>query len=331
MGVIILGGAVVFVIVTLNSPGEIFSGLFCVLSFILGLIGGVVLLHGYSLPKGPGAFYYQPPHPPPLYSSTPPKKLFPNRYKYAQPLQWYLFPPPRLRKTTYGAFYMQPERSPRIRLDKILLVMVMPRKSFMDIYHDTTKVQGIFITIIFTSLFVVLSMMIYAFIGNSGYPLNLFNIESIFDNPLIFIAYTTAPLFIIGLYLTGNFSADFAGKIGGYTNSNKTIGLLGYGAVVYFILGLMLTLIPALFTNMNPNINNESNNYLFDRGFIIFFVLIILVWIFWVNGSAVSVANDISIPRGILSYFFGLFIAGLITFTLLVILIIILAAFLGGI
>ena len=214
------------------------------------------------------------------------------------------------RQTTYGEFYSQPERPPRIRWDKIFNVLFAPVETFREIYHDTTKMQGIIVTTFFTILSVALSLFFYSTFGFYETGMGVSDNDSGFLWFFIIITAITIPLAIVGLYLSGYFSAMIAGGMGGFKNPDKTIGLVGYGVIVSFIMGTIQLSVLSVVTDPNPEVYDSS--YGASIGIAIVFGIISFIWSLWVNGSAVSVANDVSLGKGVLSYFLGLILTWIV-------------------
>jgi hypothetical protein len=184
--------------------------------------------------------------------------------------------------------------------------MVSPRRAFLDIYHDTTKIQGVLVTIIFTTLFVLLIAFTNSEFGFIGSGMGSFGFDEDFLISSAISASIMIPFFVIGLFLVGHFSSDFAGKSGGYKNIDKTIGLLGYGAIVRFVVGTILLVVFPRLIGPGSGYYDDYGNYYLGMEIETVFIIIAIFWSFWVNGSAVSVANDTGIFKGIMSYFIAL-------------------------
>jgi hypothetical protein len=179
----------------------------------------------------------------------------------------------------------------------------------MEIYHDTTKTQGILVTTIFTIFSMILSLTFYSGFGYYDIGWSVSDSETGFFIFFVLFSAIAIPLAIVGLYLTGYFSAAIAGGIGGIKNPDKTIGLVGYGVIVSFIMGAIQLAVLSGMSDPNPDVYESGFASL---GIAIVFGGISFIWSLWVNGSAVSVANDVSLGKGIASYFLGLIISTII-------------------
>jgi hypothetical protein len=225
--------------------------------------------------------------------------------------QPYPYPPPEYRPSLYDGLYQLPKEEPRLRLDILPKVLFQPREAFMDIYQHTTKTQGIIVALIIVIIQSAFSIMIVS--GTGIYIAGTFSAPGRSALAYAYFQYSIAiPLAILGLYLYGYFSAIISREMGGGRNDiDKTIGLLGYGAIVALVTGILALLIFS-YALIPYDISDGLQQFFMSMGILVLFGLIAFVWGLWVNGCAVSVANDISVNRGILTYFVASLIGGII-------------------
>jgi hypothetical protein len=217
----------------------------------------------------------------------------------------------------YPGLYQQPPEPPRIDLTVFFRVLFSPKSAFLDLYNHTTKMQGIVVTIIFTTILAVLNIAIAMMRGGFLGISQIFSTGNYSNlNYMYTMTILSVPLAIVGLYLSGYFSAIFSKSIGqGRGDVDKTIGLLGYGVILTFFIGIIQI---AVFSTMpsfdfDGNFFEENSEVFFQLiGVLLIFGMIGFIWGLWVNGTAVSVANDISVGWGIVNYFLGSLVAGLI-------------------
>ncbi len=201
-------------------------------------------------------------------------------------------------------------------------VLVWPKKAFAELYHQTTLREGIIIFILITIFSAIVNLASQLLLPTAlfgGYStLGSFNSEVgiyLYIAPIIAI-----PLGLLMLYLTGWLSAKFTKSIGrGFGDVEKTIGFFGYAAVVGLVVGIIqLIMIGAIILARGP-IPESADEPMgaFENMFaILAFMLIIgvisFIWSLYVYGSAVSVANDVSLGEGVVSYFLASLIIGMI-------------------
>jgi len=241
-----------------------------------------------------------PPPPPPPYGYP---------YPYPPPPYPYPYPPPFV-PSVYGELYTRPQEEPRIRFDVLLKVFYSPKEAFVEIYHSTTKIQGIFVTLIFTlilSFFTIISYIQTAFIPGS------FGSSSFlpYGDSLMIASASQAfaiPLAIISLYIMGYLSAAVSQGLGGLRKDvDKTMGLLGYGVIVTFIFGL-IQLVLVMILSVTVLSDDSISGDFAVLGIAGVIGIISFFWSLWVNGTAVSVATDTTVAKGILSYFLALIV-----------------------
>jgi hypothetical protein len=244
-----------------------------------------------------------PPPPPPPPGHPPPPQGYP-----AYPYPPYPYPPPpQFRPSVYDGLYAQEPETPRLRLDILPKVLFKPREAFVDIHNHTTKVQGIIMVIIIT---LIQSSITFMFFFNTGIYDSGFSTpdsEDSFNNIFIFTSVIGIPLAVLSLVLMGYLSALFSHEIfHGRKDSDKTIGLLGYGTIVTFVMAMIqIALLYLLIEDILNNVDTfeESGTLFLYFGIVITMTIIGFIWSLWVNGTAVSIANDITIGQGIITYF----------------------------
>jgi hypothetical protein len=255
---------------------------------------------------------YPPPPPPPpgYYPPPPPPYGYPPPYPYPYP-----YPPPGYyyyKQPVYPGLYGQPPQQPRLRFDLLFRILFRPKEAFLELYHCTTKIEGIQMVAVLAILSTVMNLIVSMTIN-----VNLMGGYSTYDASynMVQVAVQSAlavPLAIITVYAVGWLSAKLTRSIGrGREDVDKTIGLLGYGNIVGVFLGIIQLIIYGI---VFIALRDASFDVAFPVtiGLLITFAVISFVWGLIVSGTAVSVANDVTLGQGIGSYFLASLIIGFI-------------------
>jgi hypothetical protein len=251
-----------------------------------------------------------PPPPPPPGYAPPPPGYPPYPYPYPYP------PPPQFRPSVYDGLYAQEPETPRLRLDILPKVLFKPKEAFVDIHNHTTKIQGIIMVIIITLIQASITLLFFFNTGiySAGYTTP--DSSEAFTIIFLMISLIGVPLAVVSLYFVGYLSAIFSREIGGGRNdTDKTIGLLGYGSILTLVMAIIqIALLYLVLGNIANDVDTleESANLFRYLGIVILVAIIGFIWGLWVNGTAVSVANDISVGQGAVSYFLASLIIGFI-------------------
>ena len=198
---------------------------------------------------------------------------------YPLPYPYPVAPPP----TNHPGVYDRPEEAPRVDWDALARVLTRPRDAFRDLYGHTDARTGFFVymmLIITGGLFSLLSdFTTLQGVGTTGLSM----LGSPMPGSVIasFVAgLVISPLTFYGVcYLTHAILKS--GKRALRPSLPKTIGLLSYAAMPGFVMSLFSTF--TLYFVMDPL---SIMVCVLALGTVSFF------WSLWVQGHAVSVAND---------------------------------------
>jgi len=242
----------------------------------------------YNTNQPPPPQYSPPQYPPPQYPPpyAPPPYPYPYPNPYVQPM------------SHYGPLYSLPPRRPRLRFDLLLKVLVQPKEAFQLLYLQTTKTQGLVMAVLLSLLTAVLTALVLWFSVTDPFGI-MFKIN------LVLIPLTVI-MSLISVYGTGWLSAKLSN---GRKDIDKTVGLVGYGSIVSFVMSLVSLGLISLLSVVEGSYNGATcMSYMISiAGFI---------WAVYVNGHAVSVANDISVGSGMGCYFIAAIILMIIVFGL---------------
>ena len=261
-------------------------------------------------------------------NNKPPYPQYPYPPPYPSYPGYHYYPPQYYKQTHYPGLYQEPPQDPKLRLDLLFKILFWPKKAFRELYHQTTLREGIIIFILITIFSALVNfvnqLLLPAAMFGTYNSYNSFNTgSSVFQYIIPFIA---LPLGLLMLYLTGWLSAKFSKSIGrGFGDVDKTIGLFGYAAIVGLVIGLIqLLMIGGMILARGPISEDYGGSALTSGNTFVFmafmFILIILsfFWGLYVYGSAISVANDVSLGEGMVSYFIASLIIGIISVVIMV-------------
>lgn len=189
-------------------------------------------------------------------------------------------------------------------------------------YHCTTKFEGFKIITFFTAITVILNLIV-SYMLNISYQGGYSGYEPAFNTTYILVQSGIAiPVALISLYAVGWFSALLSRSIGhGRNDPDKTIGFLGYVQIVSLVIGIIQVIAVSIIFIAIPEPNTEGmmEDIFFNSSRAMAFVMISIIlaiisfiWGLWVAGNAVSVANNVNLGEGIVSYFFAILIIGFI-------------------
>ncbi len=186
-------------------------------------------------------------------------------------------------------------------------VLTSPKSAFESIKGDTSMKDGVLVYLILTVLGLIVSMAatMAAFggaLGTGSYVVNQIVV-------LVFGA--------VGLVLTGIVAAAIAASIGkGTADNDTTVGLLGSSTIVGLVVSIVVTIVGVfILGGVAAGAAGSATGGLALGGSIglIFIVAIIgFLWSLYVSGTAVSVANNVSLGAGVASYFIAAIVVGFV-------------------
>jgi len=187
-------------------------------------------------------------------------------------------------------------------------VLFSPRKAFESIKEQTSMGDGIAMYILLVVLGSIIGLVL------TSVALGTFAIGV----PYITGLGVQIIIGIVSLLAVGWVASKLAGAIGkGTPSTDKTIGFLGYAQVVAFVIGLLgailgLVLGGAVLSAAGSNPGATMGAAFGALGIVAILGIIGFIWSLYVGGTAVSVANNVSLGAGVASYFLAAIIVGFI-------------------
>ena len=261
-------------------------------------------------PYGAAAYYQDPPqYPYPYpYAYTQP---YPPPYPYAYPMA----PPP----STHPGLYDRPEEAPRIDLGALVRVLFRPRDAFRDLYHHTDMRTGLIVFFVLTLIEGLISLALNLTVLYDASSTGLDMFASLGER----IAYVTFGITI------GTGLAMFIGVCylihalmrGSRTTARpslpKTMGLLGYAAMPGLVMGVITTVVVGGISLALPSDSDVTAWSVLGLGVAsLSLALVSIIWSLWVQGHAVSVANDAPWGKSAGTVFVSYIVVGMIVFVI---------------
>ncbi len=175
-------------------------------------------------------------------------------------------------------------------------VLFSPRKAFESVKGKTTIMDGILLYLIFAVLASVISLVL----GGTS-------VVSMVISLVIGIV-----IFLLVSFLAMKLSAAI-GK--GKESLDETIGFLGYTSVIDLIMGVIMALLMMAFVGSAINATTVSGALgavATAATLALIIGIVALIWKLYVGGTAVSVANNVSLGAGIAAYFISWLIVSLV-------------------
>jgi len=238
----------------------------------------------------------------------------PKDYVAQVPPEDFVYPAhPHVRMTLYPGLYNQPKHAPRLDFADLVRVSYSPAKAFASLYLSTNLERALAIVLLFSVLSTVASMLVTADVGEVlGYSTGD-ALTAAFEG---FVSWAVS---LLAFLVFGVAAAAVAkGVSGGRGGRGATITLLGYAYPAYVLLGIvLLTIFTTGFSGLDlTNIHGWSDTE-FDQALAAGAVLLLiafvgLVWLLWIAGRAISVANDISTGEAVLTAILAAIAAGVV-------------------
>jgi len=201
-------------------------------------------------------------------------------------------------------------------------VLFNPRKAFESIKEQTSMGDGILMYIILNVIGGIIGMVVtYAAWGGivtqRGVALGMGNWAVSLIVGLI--------IGVIVLITVALLASKIAASIGkGKDSLDKTVGFLGYAEVVNLVMGILMAVVMvaimgnAYSTALSGSVQGTAGAAIGSLAIIGILGVLAFIWMLYVGGSAVAVANDVSLGAGIVSYFIAALIVGLIVSVIVV-------------
>jgi len=220
---------------------------------------------------------------------------------------------PHVHVTHYPGLYDQPKHAPRLDFRDLVRVAYSPTKAFANLYLSTNMQRALSIVLLFSLLSVVASILVTADMGEVlGYSTG----DAITMALEGFVTWAVSMLAFLVFSLTA--AAVAKGVFGGRGERSATITLLGYAYPAYVLLSIVLLLIFTTgfqgldLTDVNDWSSSELDQAIAAGAVLLLVAFVGLVWLLWVAGKAVSVANDISVGEAVLSAILAAIAAGVV-------------------
>ncbi len=282
--------------------------------------------------EGEGPPPYAAPAPgmaPPPYGAPPPGEApvqgYPPPpgapYPYPQPYYPGYAPIP----SRHPGVYDKPEEEPWIDFGALFRLLIKPKETFRELYNHTNATSGIMLVIVFSLISTGYSFAIAAaFFPDVGADageeegeenplagLGETQLDSPFWAVLGFVLSVVSFLLVAVLVHVIVKNSKEALK----PDRDKTIGLLGYAYFPGFVTGFLTTPLSLMMTDAMAAETDagafpeEACGILLALGII---SVIVFIWELWIQGHAVSVANDTTLGMGVVFVFIAGIIIGMV-------------------
>jgi len=175
-----------------------------------------------------------------------------------------------------------------LSLAALMTVVLYPKSTFKAIKDRTSMLDGIILYIILTSLSFIITIIL---------PMR--TLSGVSSELIIgfFLGLIIGSIILIIMAFLAAKIATLLSKKGSY-NLGKTVGFIGYGHAVSVVMSAIFILILS-FAVSSTSISSPRT---FIPNMTIVLGLIGFIWSVYVNGSGVSIANEVGLGVGIISY-----------------------------
>jgi len=207
-----------------------------------------------------------------------------------------------------------------VSLNVIPKVLYRPREAFESVKETTTLKDGILLAFIFSAAGLVISQAVSFFttksIGFGAYDVFFKNMELLSLLWIVIIIFQIIAA-VVSVIAVGWLSAKIAKSLfKGVEDMQRTVGFLGYGQVVTFVFMIINTVIFAVFLkdffSSSFYFFPFSGNFWLAWGILMLVGLVGLAWGIYVNGTAVSAANNIKLLEGVTTYIISAIFVGIV-------------------
>jgi len=241
-------------------------------------------------PYGAAAYYQHPPQYPYPYPYAYPQP-YPPPYPYPYPYAYPMAPPP----STHPGLYDRPDEAPRLDLGALVRVLFRPRDAFRDLYHHTDMRTGLLVFFVLTLVEGLIALALNLTVLSDAESTGLDMFTSIGER----IAYVTfgitlatgLAMFIGVCYLVHALLRSSPTTV--RPSLPKTMGLLGYAAMPGLVMGVLTTVVVgAISVTVYSDEDATPWTIVGLAVASLSLAVVSLIWSLWVQGHAVSVAND---------------------------------------
>ncbi len=218
------------------------------------------------------------------------------------------------KRSVYPGLYDGPKGAPKLDLRNMLSIPMRPRKALMSLYGSTDMRWALVIVILFSVLYSTVSALVttemYDVIG-AGY------IDAFEAGLIAFVGVVVA---IVSFLIFSLVSSIVASELfGGRGDKGSTVTLIGYCYPWFVCVSLILL---AMFTigfgglelSQVENWSDSEITRAIAWGATLLAAAILgLIWLIYISGKAIGVANNISTGEGAMSGVIGAICAGLVS------------------
>lgn len=260
----------------------------------------------YGAPAG-----YQYPYPYPYPPQYPP--MYPAPYPYPYP--YAMGPPP----SNHPGVYEKPEEPRRLDLGALVSVLFRPRDAFRDLYGHTDSRMGLMVVVILTIIEGLISLTLSLTVLSEAESTG-FSLYGSLAGGIAVVTFGAGIVTSLAMFIGVCYFAHALLKSSPTTlrpNLDKTIGLLGYAAMPGLVMGVLNVVVVG---SMSAALADPGDtNITAAVGYVILtlvLALVGLIWSLWVQGHAVSVANDAPWGKSALIVFVASILVGIIVFVI---------------
>ncbi|ODS38110.1 MAG: hypothetical protein A7316_01230 [Candidatus Altiarchaeales archaeon WOR_SM1_86-2] len=214
-----------------------------------------------------------------------------------------------------------------VSLNVIPKVLYRPGEAFESVKEATTLKDGILLAFVFAAAGLIISQTVSFFttksMGFGAYDAFFKNMELLSFLWIVIIIFQIIAA-VVSVIAVGWLSAKLAKSLfKGVEDVQRTVGFLGYGQVISFVFVIINTVIFAGFLkdffSSSFYFFPFSGNFWLAWGVLMLVELIGLVWMIYVNGTAVSVANNIKFLEGAVTYIISAIAVGIVLWIIMAI------------
>ncbi len=217
--------------------------------------------------------------------------------------------PGRGRMAHYPGLYNRPKETPRFDIGGLLRIAVLPSDGFQRLMVRTDFRHSMVVVIVTAFVGTIIAGLVsWSLLDELGY----------YTSNNLWLAAAEAVSFAVQLltFFVFSFAGAFLSKglFNGRGDYASTASLMGYAFVWYTAFSVVASVV---FAGIRSGADSGDYSVVSDSLFALalLFMLVIsgLVWLLWVSGRAVSVANDISHGEGALVIIISALIAGVVS------------------
>lgn len=230
------------------------------------------------------------------------------------PQPYYSHPDGNRRKSKYGELYSQPKHAPRFAIAEMLRLLVSPRRALTNLYLSTDMRHAMILVALLTTLSIAFSTVVTEEMAE------VVGIDYIDALEMLLIGAVGWVVTIVSFLIFAVVSAIVAQEIfEGRGDKGSTVTLVGYCFPWFVVVSiLLLSIFTAGFSGLELDRVQDWTDPEIERALTWGAVLLVtavlaVIWLIFLVGRAIGVANDISTAGGALSAVIGAIAAGLVS------------------